>query len=74
MSQVTRVLTTAAVAVVLSVAVMLFVTRPASAQVGRTAECIGIGQLTNTVGWMNSQLKVGRTEFIEVNRVQLCAW
>ena len=74
MSQVTRLLTTAAVAVVLTVAAIAFVTRPASAQVGRTAECIGIRQLTNTVGWMNSQLKVGRTQFIEINRVQLCAW
>ena len=45
MSQVTRLFTTAAVAVALTVAAMLFVISPASAQVGRTAVCTDSAQL-----------------------------
>ena len=74
MSKVTRSITTAAVAVVITVVAMLVVTRPASAQVGRTAVCAVTAQLTNTSEWMNTQLKTGRTQFVEINRVQLCAW
>jgi hypothetical protein len=79
MSQVTRLFTTAAVAVVLTVAAMLFVSRPASAQVGRTAVCTGSTQLASppsnweSPAWMNAQLKAGRTQFTQIGAM-ICAW
>jgi hypothetical protein len=74
MSKATRFFTTVAVAAVVAVIAILFVTRTASAQVGRTAVCIGTSQLENTSEWMNAQLKAGKTQFVEISRVQFCAW
>lgn len=79
MSQVTRLLTTAAIAVILAVFVTLFITRPAHAQVGRTAVCTGTAQLIGgadnwqSPAWMNAQLKAGKTQFIQVGAI-FCAW
>jgi hypothetical protein len=78
MSQVTRLVTTAVVAVVITVVAMLFVTRPASAQVGRTAVCAGSAQVASpsdweSAPWMNAQLKAGRTQFIQIGAM-FCAW
>ena len=77
MSQITRLFTTATVAVAITVVVMLFVTRPASAQVGRTAVCTGTAQLGTPTWekaeWMNAQLKSGKTQFVQINAM-FCAW
>ena len=78
MSQVTRLFAATAVAVVFTVAVMLFVTRPVDAQVGRTAICTSSQTLASSpkwenAEWMNTQLKAGRTQFIQVGAL-LCAW
>ena len=78
MSQVTRLFATATVAVVLTVVAMLFITRPASAQVGRTVVCTGSAQVLGNTGWespawMNAQLKAGKTQFIQIGAA-FCAW
>jgi hypothetical protein len=78
MSQVTRLFTTAVVAVALTIVAMLFVARPASAQVGRTVVCTGTAQLAGSSDWerpvwMNAQLKAGKTQFIQIGAM-FCAW
>ena len=77
MSHVTRLFTTAVVAVLITVVAMLIVTRPASAQVGRTAVCTGTAQLGSSnwesAEWMNAQLKAGKTQFIHIGAM-FCAW
>ena len=80
MSQVSRLIATAVVTSVVTVAAMLFVTRPANAQVGRTVVCTGTAQLGGNTdkgwespAWMNAQLKAGKTQFIHIGS-SFCAW
>jgi hypothetical protein len=79
MSQVTRLVAAAALSAIVTVSAMLFLTRPASAQVGRTAVCTGTSTLTYSpkwedAEWMNAQLKAGKTQFIQVGSAVICAW
>jgi hypothetical protein len=77
MSQVTQLLTTAAVAVILTVVAMRF-TPSVRAQGGRTAVCTAATSLASSPNWqnpewMNAQLKAGKTEFVHVGAL-FCAW
>ena len=77
MSQITRLLTIAALAVALTVVAMLFVTSPANAQETRIAVCRQFSdsttQTSDVAGWMNSQLSGGKTAIVSHGSF-LCAW
>jgi hypothetical protein len=79
MNQVARLFVTAALTAIVTVFVVLFVSRPTHAQVGPTAVCASTNEILsptdwNKAPWINQQLKTGKTHFIQVGPAVICAW
>ena len=72
MSQKTRFVATAAVAVILTVVVMLSASRPAEAQPA-IASCRALQTSTAAEAWMKDQIGSGRTRFVSIEG-GLCSW
>lgn len=76
MSQVTRLVATAVIAVIVTMAAMTFATRPAAAQSGVTScaqftPTVDVGK--NQEAWMARQIQSGRTHFVSIEK-GLCSW
>lgn len=76
MTQVTRLVATAIIAVVITVGVMTFTMRPAAAQ-SAVVTCSVFNPVTNDGKsqqvWMLQQIQSGRTHFVTIEK-GLCSW
>jgi hypothetical protein len=76
MSQLTRFVATAVIAVIVTMVAMTFATRPAAAQSGLTSCSVFSPPIKNgnaQENWMAKQIASGRTHFVSIEN-GLCSW